>query len=223
MLELDNISRTYTDGQSINALKNISLSIGKQEFIAIVGPSGCGKSTLLHIIGLLDRADHGEYRINHQPVSQLSAINRAMLRNQMFGFVFQSFNLLPRLSVYDNVLLPLNYRSANRQNRRGEVVSAVSRVGLQDRLTSAPTQLSGGQQQRVAIARALVGQPQVILADEPTGNLDTKTGHEIMALFQSIHQQGRTVIMVTHNNELLSYATRVIELRDGQLITDHAH
>lgn len=218
MLELKNISRHYRTGEDVVALKSISFTISDNEFIAIKGPSGCGKSTLLNILGLLDTPDSGEYLINTKPTDRLSKKERARLRNQEFGFVFQSFNLLPRTSAFDNVMLPLKYRSGS---SRGEKVdTALASVNLLERKASRPNQLSGGQQQRVAVARALVTNPQVILADEPTGNLDTKTGLEIMELFRQIHDQGKTVIFVTHNEDLLSYATRVIEMRDGEIIRD---
>lgn len=218
MLELKNISRHYQTGEDVVALKSISFTIGDNEFIAIKGPSGCGKSTLLNILGLLDAPDSGEYLINSQPTDRLSKKERARLRNQEFGFVFQSFNLLPRTSAFDNVMLPLKYRSGSNRNEKTE--AALTSVNLLERKASRPNQLSGGQQQRIAIARALVTDPQVILADEPTGNLDTKTGLEIMELFRRIHSQGKTVVFVTHNDDLLSYAGRVIEMRDGEIIRD---
>jgi putative ABC transport system ATP-binding protein len=221
MLELHSISKTYTEGGELTALNNLSLKINQGEFVAIVGPSGCGKSTLLHILGLLDKPDSGEYLINDQRVDRLSSKERARMRNQTFGFVFQSFNLLPRTSIFENVMLPLRYRPNHSSINRNLLVNeAVTKVGLKERISSLPNQLSGGQQQRVAIARALVGDPQVILADEPTGNLDTKNGLEIMEIFESIHQKGKTVVMVTHNNELLKHATRIITMQDGQIVED---
>ncbi len=205
-------------GETIHALDNLSLEIGSGEFIAIIGPSGCGKSTLLNILGLLDTPDGGEYTIDGKRVDDLSNKQRARFRNEVFGFVFQSFNLLPRTSAYDNVLLPLKYRKGDSRDQK--VREVLASVGLSDRLKSRPNQLSGGQQQRVAIARALVNEPKIILADEPTGNLDTKTGLEIMDLFKEIHRIGTTVVMVTHNNELLHYATRVIAMKDGKIVED---
>lgn len=205
-------------GETIHALDKLSLEIGSGEFIAIIGPSGCGKSTLLNILGLLDTPDGGEYTIDGKRVDDLSNKQRARFRNEVFGFVFQSFNLLPRTSAYDNVLLPLKYRKGDSRDQK--VREVLANVGLSDRLKSRPNQLSGGQQQRVAIARALVNEPKIILADEPTGNLDTKTGLEIMDLFKEIHRTGTTVVMVTHNNELLHYATRVIAMKDGKIIED---
>lgn len=218
MLSLKNISRNYKMGETIHALDNLSLEIGSGEFIAIIGPSGCGKSTLLNILGLLDTPDGGEYTIDGKRVDDLSNKQRARFRNEVFGFVFQSFNLLPRTSAYDNVLLPLKYRKGDSRDQK--VREVLANVGLSDRLKSRPNQLSGGQQQRVAIARALVNEPKIILADEPTGNLDTKTGLEIMDLFKEIHRTGTTVVMVTHNNELLHYATRVIAMKDGKIVED---
>ncbi len=218
MIELKNISRVYTDGEETTALKDINLKIDDGEFVAIVGPSGCGKSTLLNILGLLDVPDSGEYLLNGKKVNETSGKERAKLRNQHFGFVFQSFNLLPRTSAFDNVLLPLNYRGGN--GKRERVLSMLGEVGLSDKIKQAPNQLSGGQQQRVAIARALVGEPEVILADEPTGNLDTKTGLEIMEILKGINQKGKTILFVTHNDELLSYASRVIKMRDGAVVED---
>lgn len=205
-------------GETIHALDNLSLKIGTGEFIAIIGPSGCGKSTLLNILGLLDTPDGGEYTIDGKRVDDLSNKQRARFRNEVFGFVFQSFNLLPRTSAYDNVMLPLKYRKGDSRDQK--VREVLASVGLSDRLKSRPNQLSGGQQQRVAIARALVNEPKIILADEPTGNLDTKTGLEIMDLFKEIHRTGTTVVMVTHNNELLHYATRVIAMKDGKIVED---
>jgi putative ABC transport system ATP-binding protein len=218
MLSLKNISRNYKMGETIHALDNLSLKIGTGEFIAIIGPSGCGKSTLLNILGLLDTPDGGEYTIDGKRVDDLSNKQRARFRNEVFGFVFQSFNLLPRTSAYDNVMLPLKYRKGDSRDQK--VREVLASVGLSDRLKSRPNQLSGGQQQRVAIARALVNEPKIILADEPTGNLDTKTGLEIMDLFKEIHRTGTTVVMVTHNNELLHYATRVIAMKDGKIVED---
>jgi putative ABC transport system ATP-binding protein len=205
-------------GETIHALDKLSLEIGSGEFIAIIGPSGCGKSTLLNILGLLDTPDGGEYTIDGKRVDDLSNKQRARFRNEVFGFVFQSFNLLPRTSAYDNVLLPLKYRKGDSRDQK--VREVLANVGLSDRLKSRPNQLSGGQQQRVAIARALVNEPKIILADEPTGNLDTKTGLEIMDLFKEIHRTGTTVVMVTHNNELLHYATRTITMKDGKIVND---
>lgn len=218
MLTLKNLRRDYKLGETIHALADLSLTVEKGEFVAIIGPSGCGKSTLLNVLGLLDTPDSGEYTIDGKRVDDLSKKQRAKFRNEVFGFVFQSFNLLPRTTAYDNVMLPLKYRRGDHRDQK--VREVLSSVGLMDRLKSKPNQLSGGQQQRVAIARALVNDPKIILADEPTGNLDTKTGIEIMDLFKKIHETGTTIIMVTHNNDLLSYATRVITMKDGAVVKD---
>lgn len=218
MLELRKIQKTYKTGQTINAVNDVSLKINPSEFIAIIGPSGCGKSTLLNTIGLLDSPDQGEYIIEGSNTETLSNKQRARLRNQTFGFVFQSFNLLKRTSAYDNVMLPLTYQRGDSRDQK--VREILENVGLFERKNSKPNQLSGGQQQRVAIARALVTKPKVILADEPTGNLDTKTGEEIMQLFEKIHKTGTTIIMVTHNTELLPYATRIISMKDGKIVSD---
>ncbi len=220
MLELKNISKEYKLGETIYALNDLTLTIKDNEFVAIIGPSGCGKSTLLNMIGLLDVPDKGEYEIDGRSAKKLGKRERARMRNQLFGFVFQSFNLLPRTSAQDNVMLPLQYRKT--KDRQIQAQAALEQVGLQDRIQSKSNQMSGGQQQRVAIARALVGNPKIILADEPTGNLDTKTGVEIMNLFKEIHRHGKTIIMVTHNEELLSYATRVIAMRDGKIERDES-
>jgi len=218
MLKLQNVSRRYTDGTEVQALNPLNLTIEQGEFVAIKGPSGCGKSTLLYLLGLLDAADTGEYYFDSERVDQLSGKQRAHLRNKIIGFVFQSFNLLPRTTAYDNVLLPLQY--GRTPDPASKVQAALAKVDLWDRRKNWPNQLSGGQQQRVAIARALVNNPKIILADEPTGNLDTKTGLEVMKLFQDIHAQGKTVVMVTHNEELIDYANRVITMRDGSIVSD---
>jgi putative ABC transport system ATP-binding protein len=218
MLELKAVRKSYKLGETIKALDDVSLSIPAGEFVAVVGPSGCGKSTLLNVLGLLDVPDAGEYLASGQRVDSLSSRERARFRNETVGFIFQSFNLLPRTSAYDNVMLPLKYSRADA--RASRVRQVLENVGLLDRLQRKPNQLSGGQQQRVAIARALVANPKIILADEPTGNLDTKTGEEIMQLFRQIHRTGTTIVMVTHNTELLSFADRIISMRDGKIISD---
>ncbi|QQG50296.1 MAG: ABC transporter ATP-binding protein [Candidatus Berkelbacteria bacterium] len=218
MLQLKSINRDYKLGETIHALDDLNLTIRDGEFIGIIGPSGCGKSTLLNIIGLLDVPNSGEYIIDSKRVDDLNSKQRAKYRNETFGFVFQSFNLLPRTTAYDNVMLPLKYRHGDSRDQKAREV--LGNVGLLDREHSRPNQLSGGQQQRVAIARALVTAPKVILADEPTGNLDTKTGLEIMELFKRIHKTGTTIVMVTHNTELLNYADRVIQMKDGQITKD---
>ena len=220
MLRLQRVSRRYTDGEPVTALNKISLEIKQGEFVAIIGPSGCGKSTLLYVLGLLDVPDEGHYWLDGKSVDIRSRRERAVLRNKKFGFVFQDFNLLPRTSAFDNVRLPLIYGGA--ANVVQKVETALARVGLLERKKSWPNQLSGGQQQRVAIARALVNEPEVILADEPTGNLDSKTGREIMRLFRQIHRAGKTIVVVTHNPELIEYATRIITMRDSRIVASQA-
>ncbi|OGD60916.1 macrolide ABC transporter ATP-binding protein [Candidatus Berkelbacteria bacterium RIFCSPLOWO2_01_FULL_50_28] len=218
MLELKNATKRFTDGEVVNALDGVSITVERGEFVGIIGPSGCGKSTLLYTLGLLDSTDEGEYRIGDQLADELTRKQRAKLRNKKFGFVFQSFNLLARTSSYDNVILPLLYGQT--AGAATKTQASLERVGLWNKRKNWPNQLSGGQQQRVAIARALVNEPEIILADEPTGNLDSKTGVEIMNLFKEIHAKGTTVVMVTHNPDLLKYATRIIEMRDGRIVRD---
>ena len=218
MLELKNASRRFTDGEVVNAINGINLRIDDGEFIAVIGPSGCGKSTLLYTLGLLDGIDEGEYFIDDKRVDQYSNRERANLRNKTFGFVFQSFNLLSRTTAFDNVMLPLQYGRVSEASTKTRQV--LEQVDLWEKRKNWPNQLSGGQQQRVAIARALVTKPEVILADEPTGNLDSKTSLDILNLFKNIHKTGTTVIMVTHNPELLTYANRVITMKDGTIVKD---
>lgn len=220
MLKLVNASRRFTDGTEVQALNPLNLTINQGEFVAIKGPSGCGKSTLLYMLGILDTPDTGEFYFDNEHVERLTKKERAKLRNKSIGFVFQSFNLLPRTSTFDNVLLPLQY--GRTPDAKQKVETALKKVGLWDRRKNWPNQLSGGQQQRIAIARALVNDPMLILADEPTGNLDTKTGLEVMKLFKDIHKQEKTIVMVTHNDELLDFATRVITMRDGSIVSDEA-
>jgi len=219
LIEIRDLTKTYkTGGETTNAIQGLNLDIKEGEFVAIMGPSGSGKSTLMHILGLLDKPTSGTYSLNGTNVSKLKANQQAKIRNQEIGFVFQQFNLLARTSVLDNVLLPSIYG-----NLKSEVEAAkqlIERVGLQDRLKNKSNQLSGGQIQRVAIARALIMNPSIILADEPTGNLDSKRGKEIMDLFQSINKEGRTVVLITHEDEIAEYAKRKIVLRDGVIISD---
>jgi putative ABC transport system ATP-binding protein len=216
MIELKDLRRTYRKGaENIHALDGVSLNIGPGEFLAIMGPSGSGKSTLMNIIGLLDRPDAGSYRLEGDDVSGLSSDQRAAIRNQRIGFVFQSFHLLPRTTAVENVELPLVY--AERRQTRGLGLRALERVGLTDRATHMPGELSGGQQQRVAIARALVQEPGLILADEPTGNLDAKAGAEVMRIFQELNGAGTTVVVITHNPEVAHHASRVVSIVDGRL------
>ena len=215
------LSRKYQMGtEEVNALRSITMDIRKNEYVALMGPSGSGKSTLMNILGCLDTPTSGEYYLNKQLVSDMSDSELAAVRNKEIGFVFQTFNLLPRLSALENVALPLVY-AGMRRSRRIEVAEHVmEQVGLADRMTHKPNELSGGQRQRVAIARALVNEPSIILADEPTGNLDTKTSLEIMDIFGKIHALGNTIILVTHEPDIATYAHRVVKLRDGLIESD---
>src|SRR5450432_93417 len=223
IIELDHIVKTYDLGLSkVPALRDIHFNIARGEFVAIVGQSGSGKSTLMNILGCLDTPSAGQYRLSGRDVSTLSDDELADVRNLEIGFVFQSFQLLPRASALENVELPLIYRGIGKKDRRERAIDAMRLVGLEDRMKHKPAELSGGQRQRVAIARALVTQPSLLLADEPTGNLDSKTSVEVMALFQALNEQGITVIIVTHESDIAQYAHRVIDVRDGRIIKDHA-
>lgn len=219
LIKLSKINKIYTSGEIyFQALKNINLEVKKGEFIAIIGASGSGKSTLMHIIGLLDRPTSGSYNLNGQDTSYFKEDTLAKIRNTKLGFVFQSFNLLPRTSALDNVAMPLLYAGDSKEVREQKAKTALEQVGLSDKLNSRPNQLSGGQQQRVAIARALVNNPEIILADEPTGNLDSKSGGEIMQIFQKLHKVGKTIVMITHETEIAKHAKRIIRLKDGEII-----
>lgn len=220
VIDIAHIDKTYRMGGVLHALRDVSLTIDHRAFVAIMGASGSGKSTLMNILGCLDRPTAGRYRLDGQDVSQLDRNALAELRNRMLGFVFQGFNLLGRTTALENVELPLVYAGLPTQERRRRATAALERVGLGDRIGHLPGQLSGGQQQRVAIARALVNNPKVILADEPTGNLDSKTSAEIMAIFQELQRSGITVIFVTHEQDIAAYAERVIVLRDGRVLSD---
>jgi putative ABC transport system ATP-binding protein len=219
VIELRGIEKTYRVGTEIvRALRGVSLTIGENEYVAIMGPSGSGKSTLMNIVGCLDIPTSGTYFLNGTDVSKLSQSKLARIRGQKIGFVFQTFELLPRTTALKNVQLPLMYTQA--PHRRQRAVAALKRVGLSDRATHRPNQLSGGQKQRVAIARALAQEPDIILADEPTGNLDSVTGEEIMSIFDSLHADGQTIIVVTHEEDIAARCRRVIRLRDGLIATD---
>jgi len=223
LIQLDGLTKSFPmGGETIQALKGIDLNIAPGEFVAIMGTSGSGKSTLMHILGLLDRLSAGVYRLDNEDVSSISRDKRAEIRNRKIGFIFQSFNLLARSSALENVELPMLYRRPAVPRRRQIALEALRQVGLADRADHEPRQLSGGQQQRVAIARALVNQPAIILADEPTGNLDTRTGHDIMNLLGSLHEKGITVILVTHDPEIGRNAKRRVVLKDGVIEQDSA-
>jgi ABC-type lipoprotein export system ATPase subunit len=220
MIELSQISKTYRrpTGETVRALDDVSLRIDRGEFVAVVGASGSGKSTLMHIIGLLDRPSDGRYLLDGRHVANLSVADQAAMRNQRIGFVFQTFHLLPRTSALENVELPLMYSDRSSIAGLGRV--ALEAVGLADRLHHTPSELSGGQQQRVAIARALVNDPDLLLADEPTGNLDAEAAREIMAIFQTLHRAGRTIILVTHDAGLAEHGGRIVRLDRGRAVSD---
>lgn len=222
VIEIQNIKRNFQVGdETVHALRGVSFNINEGEFVTIMGTSGSGKSTLLNILGCLDTPTSGEYLLDDIPVRTMSKPQRAVLRNRKIGFVFQSYNLLPKTTAVENVELPLMYNSAVSASERGRrAIESLQAVGLGDRLEHKSNQMSGGQMQRVAIARALVNNPAVILADEATGNLDSRTSFEILVLFQKLHTEGRTIIFVTHNPELSQYSSRNIRLRDGQVIED---
>ena len=225
VIEIQNIKRNFRVGdETVHALRGVSFNINEGEFVTIMGTSGSGKSTLLNILGCLDTPTSGEYLLDDIPVRTMSKPQRAVLRNRKIGFVFQSYNLLPKTTAVENVELPLMYNSAvSASERRRRAIESLQAVGLGDRLEHKSNQMSGGQMQRVAIARALVNNPAVILADEATGNLDSRTSFEILVLFQKLHAEGRTIIFVTHNPELSQYSSRNIRLRDGQVIEDTAN
>lgn len=216
IIETHNISKIYKMGDNIvNALESVSITINKGEYVAFMGPSGSGKSTLMNIVGCLDSPTAGTYELNNQMVSEMTENELATVRNKEIGFVFQTFNLLPRATALENVALPLIYAGYRKDDRMEMAMSALEDVNLADRHHHRPNELSGGQRQRVAIARALVNSPSIILADEPTGNLDSKTSYGIMTLFQELHDKGNTIIMVTHEDDIAHYAHRIIRLRDG--------
>jgi putative ABC transport system ATP-binding protein len=224
LIETIDLQKIYRMGsQDVPALKGVSIQVASGEFLAVMGPSGSGKSTFMNLLGCLDTPSAGTYLLQGQEVSSLSADQRAQIRNRQIGFVFQSFNLLPRTSALDNVALPLRYNGLPIKKRRRRAEQMLELVGLADRLDHHPSQLSGGQQQRVAIARALVCNPSIILADEPTGALDTHTGIEVMAIFQELNAKGMTVVIVTHEVEIAAFTQRHLSFRDGQLVSDQAN
>lgn len=219
LLQVENVTKVYSLGKtSVRALDDISLEIEVGEYVALMGPSGSGKSTLMHILGCLDRPTSGRYRFNGQDTAFLNDTELARLRNKEFGFVFQNFNLLPRLSALANVQLPLLYAGVARHERINRAIELLNMVGLGDRLAHRPSELSGGEMQRVAIARALANKPTVLLADEPTGNLDSKTGGEIMNIFDRLAQEGNTIVLVTHDPTIARHARRLIRLQDGKVV-----
>ena len=218
MIDIKDLCKVYLVGdERVRALDHATLHIYPHEFVSIIGPSGSGKSTLMNIIGCLDIADAGSYRLDGLPIEEYSENQLAQIRNRKIGFVFQSFNLIPKLSAEENVELPLIYQKVPRAERQKRVNAALERVGLTHRAKHLPTELSGGQQQRVAIARALVTNPSLILADEPTGNLDSKTSQEIMDIFHELHAQGNTIVLITHDNDVAKQASRAIHILDGQI------
>ncbi len=221
IIQTTNISRRYVMGEEIiQALKDVTISVNRGEYVAFMGPSGSGKSTLMNIVGCLDTPTSGLYILNNQDVSEMTENELATVRNKEIGFVFQTFNLLPRQSSLDNVALPLIYAGYNKADRIEKAMLTLKGVGLENRAHHKPNELSGGQRQRVAIARALVNDPSILLADEPTGNLDTKTSYEIMDLFDQLYSKGNTIVMVTHEDDIAQYAHRIVRLRDGLVETD---
>jgi len=222
LIKLDNVSKVFvTDEVETHALSGIHLELRKGEYLSIAGPSGCGKSTLLAILGLLDSPTEGAYTLNQKPVGNLKLSERARIRNREIGFIFQAFNLIGDLTVYENVELPLTYRGMPGAERKKRVHDALERVGMSHRVKHYPSQLSGGQQQRVAVARALVGEPSILLADEPTGNLDSANGQAVMDLLKELHRGGATICMVTHDPRYALFADRSIHLFDGRIVEEH--
>ncbi|MGM0139522.1 hypothetical protein IGI65_001978 [Enterococcus sp. DIV0755b] len=222
MIDLKNVVKIYrTGGEELMALKHVNLHIAEGEFTSIMGPSGSGKSTMMNILGLLDRFDDGTYLLNGQNVTHLTDVQSAKVRNQEIGFVFQSFNLMPRMTLLENVGLPLVYAGISKSERKDRALKALEQVGLADRVHHRPNAISGGQKQRVAIARAIVNDPVVLMADEPTGNLDSKTTLEIMKIFQDLNDNGTTVVMVTHEPDVAQYTKRIVSFKDGAIIADN--
>jgi putative ABC transport system ATP-binding protein len=223
LINLDSVTKVFvTDEVETHALAGIHLNITRGEYVSIAGPSGCGKSTLLAILGLLDTPSGGQYTLNKQPVANLKMQDRARIRNREIGFIFQAFNLIGDLNVYENVELPLTYRGMPSAERKKNVIEALEKVGMSHRIKHYPSQLSGGQQQRVAVARALAGSPSVLLADEPTGNLDSVNGEAVMGLLKELHRNGATIVMVTHDPRYASFADRTIHMFDGRIVEESA-
>jgi len=221
LIEIRNLVKNYVMGDiQVQALRDINLTIDRNEYVAIMGPSGSGKSTLMNILGCLDTPTEGQYLFDNVDVSTLSDDELSAMRNREIGFIFQNFNLLPKMNALQNVELPLMYAGIPKAMRRERAIEALERVGLADRMDHKPTELSGGQRQRVAVARALVTKPGILLADEPTGALDSKTGVEIMALFDELHREGNTLILITHEREIAEYSRRIIQIRDGLIFSD---
>lgn len=221
MIKIENLKKVYQTGNiHVEALKNINLEVHEREFVSIMGPSGSGKSTLMNILGCLDKPTEGIYKLDGESVQDMNDNELAVIRNRKIGFIFQSFNLIPRISALKNVELPMIYAGVPAKERKERAIKALERVGLKERMDHKPNELSGGQKQRVAIARSLVNDPSVIFADEPTGNLDTKSGNEIMGIFQQLNEEGVTIIMVTHEPDIAQHTKRMIVCRDGEIIED---
>jgi len=222
IIDIKDLVKIYAQGTlEVVALKDVTLNVRKNEYVAVMGASGSGKSTLMNIIGCLDRYNSGSYLLEGLDISKVRDANIAAIRNRKIGFIFQSFNLLPKLSAYENVELPMVYANAPASARRRKALDAIEKVGLTDRMKHKPNELSGGQKQRVAIARALVNNPSILLADEPTGNLDSRSGEEIMGIFQALHDEGATVVMVTHEPDIAAHTHRIVMFKDGEIVSDN--